>query len=191
MVTQEQLTGVVLAGGRSKRMGGEDKGLLLFKNKPLVGYSINTLKDHVQHLLISANRNIDIYEKYAQVISDSLENYQGPLAGVLSAMTVASTPHLLVLPCDTPFVNNKLIERLILTMSQNQADVCVADDGDRIQPTCAIIKVDLQDDLKEFLNRGDRKFELWIKQNKYIKADCSDLAEQFVNFNRPEDLTST
>ena len=188
MVTKKDLTGVILAGGQSSRMGGKDKGLLIFNERPLISFSFDVLKDKVQHCLISANRNIDAYKKYTKVIADCLDDYQGPLAGISSALEATQTPYLLVLPCDAAYVEKNLVERLIMSMRDNQVDICIASDGVRMQPTFAIMRTKIKANLQEFLDQDNRKLELWVRQNNHVIVDCADMAHQFVNFNKPEDL---
>ncbi|RUM83655.1 MAG: molybdenum cofactor guanylyltransferase [Candidatus Thioglobus sp.] len=188
MIDKNNITAVILSGGRSSRMQGEDKGLILLNDKPLIGYVADVVNSKVVRLLISANRNIDAYQKYGEVISDKLSDFQGPLAGIVKAMSVVSTPYLLVLPCDSPLVNEIVIDRLIQCMTDKDMDICVAGDGVRIHPTFALIKTSLKDNLLDFLDSGKRKLGLWIEQNDFQKVDLSDQPKVFINLNNPQDF---
>jgi molybdopterin-guanine dinucleotide biosynthesis protein A len=188
MIDKNNITAVILSGGRSSRMQGEDKGLILLNDKPLIGYVADVVNSKVVRLLISANRNIDAYQKYGEVISDELSDFQGPLAGIVKAMSVVSTPYLLVLPCDSPLVNEIVIDRLIQCMTDKDMDICVAGDGVRIHPTFALIKTSLKDNLLDFLDSGERKLGLWIEQNDFQKVDLSDQPKVFINLNNPQDF---
>ena len=188
MIDKKNITAVILSGGRSSRMQGEDKGLILLNDKPLIGYVADVVNSKVVRLLISANRNIDAYQKYGEVISDKLSDFQGPLAGIVKAMSVVSTPYLLVLPCDSPLVNEIVIDRLIQCMTDKDMDICVAGDGVRIHPTFALIKTSLKDNLLDFLDSGKRKLGLWIEQNDFQKVDLSDQPKVFINLNNPQDF---
>ena len=188
MIDKNNITAVILSGGRSSRMQGEDKGLILLNDKPLIGYVADVVNSKVVRLLISANRNIDAYQKYGEVISDELSDFQGPLAGIAKAMSVVSTPYLLVLPCDSPLVNEIVIDRLIQCMTDKDMDICVAGDGVRIHPTFALIKTSLKDNLLDFLDSGERKLGLWIEQNDFQKVDLSDQPKVFINLNNPQDF---
>jgi len=188
MIDKNNITAVILSGGRSSRMQGEDKGLILLNDKPLIGYVADVVNSKVVRLLISANRNIDAYQKYGEVISDELSDFQGPLAGIVKAMSVVSTPYLLVLPCDSPLVNEIVIDRLIQCMTDKDMDICVAGDGVRIHPTFALIKTSLKDNLLAFLDSGERKLGLWIEQNNFQKVDFSDQPKVFINLNNPQDF---
>ena len=157
MIDKNNITAVILSGGRSSRMQGEDKGLILLNDKPLISYVVDVVDDRAGRLLISANRNIDAYQQYGEVISDELADFQGPLAGIAKAMSVVRTPYLLVLPCDSPLINEIVIDRLIQCMVNKDMDICVADDGSYIHPTFAIMKTSLKDNLLAFLDSGERK----------------------------------
>ena len=154
MIDKNNITAVILSGGRSSRMQGEDKGLILVNDKPLISYVVDVVDDRAGRLLISANRNVETYQQYGEVISDELADFQGPLAGISKAMSVVSTTHLLVLPCDSPLVNEIVIDRLIKCMEDKNVDICVADDGARLHPTFALIKTSLKDNLLAFLDSG-------------------------------------
>ena len=92
---RSQITAIILAGGQGKRMGGQDKGLINFEHKPLIQYVIEKILPQVEHIIINANRNISAYGAFGYpVISDTMNNYQGPLAGFLAAMISAPTQYI-------------------------------------------------------------------------------------------------
>ena len=188
MIDKNNITTVILSGGRSSRMQGEDKGLILLNDKPLISYVVDVVDDRAGRLLISANRNIDAYQQYGEVIRDELTDFQGPLAGIAKAMAEADTLYLLILPCDSPLVNEILVDRLIQCMADKDMDICVADDGSHIHPTFAIMKTSLKDNLLAFLDSGERKLGLWIEQNDFQKVDFSDQPKVFINLNNPQDF---
>ncbi len=188
--TQKTLvTGVILAGGEARRMGGQDKGLLELSGKPMIEYVIKTIKPQVNSIIVSANRNLSKYMDYGfPVISDSFTGYNGPLAGIASCMRVIETILMLSVPCDTPFVPNDLVKRLYKQMEKKQADISVAHDGNRMQPVFSLIKTELFDSLSDFLNRDERKIDRWFAQHKIAITDFSDKPETFININKPEDI---
>ena len=110
----EAVTGVILAGGQARRMGGRDKGLVSFRGRPLVDWVIVAgLRPQVAALAINANRNEQAYAALGYpVIADRIEGFQGPLAGFASAMAAAGTPWIVTVPCDGPFLAPDLVERL-------------------------------------------------------------------------------
>ena len=182
------ITAVILAGGQGRRMGGQDKGLIEFNGRPLIDILIGHLKNQSIDILINANRNQQRYQSTGYtVVSDQLEDYQGPLAGFASAMAEAKTDFILTLPCDSPLLVDDYVSRFIDSYNTNSAPVHVAFDGDRLQPVHALIKVDLLASLIEFLDRGDRKIDLWYARHDFVKTDFSDCADMFRNINTPSD----
>lgn len=185
------VTGVILAGGQARRMGGEDKGLILFNNKPLIAHAIATLKSQVDTIIINANRNIDQYQAFNYpVISDSLENFCGPLAGMLSAMQTVDTDYILTAPCDSPNISPQLRQRMMETLLIERADIAVAHNGERLQPVFCLIPCRLQADLETYLQNGGRKIDLWLESHNLAIVDFSDQASSFINVNHPEDLVT-
>lgn len=189
-INKNDITAVILSGGQGLRMNRQDKGLMLFNNKPMITYVVDVAGREVARLLISANRNIEKYQQYGEVISDDLNDFQGPLAGISKAISVAKTPYLLVLPCDSPLINQTIIQRLIDAMNKNNADICVADDGVRMHPAIAIIKVKMRNNLLDFLTSGNRKLGLWVQQNNFFKVDFSDCQKTLTNLNTSKDFNS-
>ena len=187
-ITKNEITAVILAGGQASRMDGEDKGLIVFRELPLIAHVVNVVESKVSQILISANRNFEEYANFGKVISDDLEGYQGPLAGISKALKVSSTPYLLVLPCDSPLVDASLIDSLIEKMEVSQADICVAHDGSIMHATFALMKTKVEKSLEEFLEEGGRKMALWYRQQSLERIDVSSHLEVLTNINRPEDF---
>jgi molybdenum cofactor guanylyltransferase/molybdopterin-guanine dinucleotide biosynthesis protein MobB len=185
------ITGVILAGGQARRMGGEDKGLILFNHKPLIAHVIASLKPQVDKLIINANRNIEQYAAYKfPVINDSLDDFCGPLAGMLSAMQAIDTDYILTAPCDSPHISAQLRQRMMETLLMQQADIAVAHDGNRLQPVFCLIPCRLKTDLQNYLQQGGRKIDAWLSSHTMAVVDFSDQADTFLNVNHPEDLVT-
>ena len=187
-ITKNEITAVILAGGQASRMDGEDKGLIVFRELPLITHVVNVTKPKVSQILISANRNFEEYANFGKVISDDLEGYQGPLAGISKALKVCSTPYLLVLPCDSPLIDEALIDSLIEKMEISKVDICVAHDGSIMHATFALIQTKLEKSLEGFLEEGGRKMALWYRQHSLERIDVSSHLEVLTNINRPEDF---
>ena len=188
MINKSDITAVILAGGRGRRMEGADKGLMKLDGRPLIVYILDAIEAQVGQVLINANRNTDDYASYGYtVIPDELDNYQGPLAGFAAAMTKASTRYIVTLPCDAPLIPANMVQRLSLALEQSQADIAVAHDGTRLQPVHAMIAVSLLPSLNEFLDAGNRKIDLWYAKHKMALADFSDIPEIFNNINTPHE----
>lgn len=142
----EVITGVILAGGRATRMGGADKGLQLLDGKPLWRHVADALSPQVTHLVISANRNLERwYESGYPVYSDSLSDFPGPLAGMLSVMQQTQSEWFLFCPCDTPFIPSFLAERFI--QQKQTAPVVWVYDGERDHPAITLMHRCLMPDL--------------------------------------------
>ena len=187
-ITNNEITAVILAGGKSSRMNGKDKGLMNFRGQELIRHVLRVVEPRVSEVLISANRNIELYENFGKVIMDELEDFQGPLAGVSSALKVCFTRYLLVLPCDSPLIDEELIDNLISRMGETEVDICVAHDGSIMHATFAIIEAKLGKSLEEFLENGGRKMALWYRQHSIERIDVSSQLEVLTNLNRPEDF---
>lgn len=187
----QDITGVILAGGRSKRMGGQDKGLVHVHGQPMIKLIIEQLAPQVNHIIINANRNIEQYQSFNYpVISDhGATDFHGPLAGMLSAMRHnKSNNYILSVPCDSPFLPTDLSERLLTELLKHDADICVAHDGERMQPVFALIKTRIAESLQKFIDNGDRKIDLWYKQHHTVLADFSDCKDISLNINTPDEL---
>ncbi len=185
------LTAVILAGGRATRMGGQDKGLLVLADKPLVQHAIEALWPQTGAILINANRHQERYASFGYpVVEDSLQGFCGPLAGILSAMQTAKTRYLLTAPCDSPFLPNDLAKRLYAAMLDQQAEISVAHDGERLEPVFALLDCALAPSLLGYLQEDGRKIETWYHRHRLAIVDFSDRAEAFANINTPDELES-
>ncbi|MCK5726367.1 MAG: molybdenum cofactor guanylyltransferase [Thiotrichaceae bacterium] len=189
-LSTEQITAIILAGGKGRRFSGNDKGLVLFKGKPLIKHLLVAMKPQVSSLLINANRNQETYAGYGYpVINDVMSDYQGPLAGFSVTMGQVDTSHIITLPCDGPFISSSYVERMRVALNQSDAELAVAHDGTRLQSVHALIPIALKDSLDKFLERGERKIGCWYRHHKIVKVDFSDSPELFQNINTAEQLT--
>ncbi|MCW5222989.1 molybdenum cofactor guanylyltransferase MobA [Verminephrobacter aporrectodeae] len=171
MIHIQDITGLVLAGGKGARMGGVDKGLQAFRGLPLALHTLLRLQLQTGSVLINANRNLAAYEAFgAAVWPDVLADYAGPLAGFLTGLEHCATPWLLTVPCDTPFFPLTLATRLAAAAEQQGADIAMAaapqDDGAggvsvRPQPVFCLLRADLLESLAAFTQAGGRKIDAW------------------------------
>jgi molybdopterin-guanine dinucleotide biosynthesis protein A len=188
-VNNNDVTVVILAGGKGRRMGGKDKGLIAFKNDSLIKHIIDAISQQTNTILINANRNIEKYAEYGYpVIEDSLSDFQGPLAGFMAAMSVAETDYILTLPCDGPIIVENYVEEMISRLNRTGSEIVVASDGQRMQPVYALIPVKLQSSLQKFLGDGERKIDKWYQQHQTSLAEFNDESGVFTNMNTPEDI---
>ena len=183
--------GLILAGGRARRMGGQDKGLLPLAGKPLIEHALERLRPQVHSIVVSANRSQSDYQRYGYpVLSDDYGAFAGPLAGILTALRTITEPWLVVVPCDSPQLPDDLVSRLHQKAAIEQAEVAVAHDGNRLQSVVALIRATLAPSLAAFLNQGGRKVELWYSEQRWTAVDFSDCPHAFSNINTPDDLTA-
>ena len=183
------ITGVILAGGEARRMGGGDKGLVELRGKPLIEHVLAALSPQVDTIIINANRNRDRYAAYGHpVVADSREGFQGPLAGMLSCLEEAETEFMVTVPCDSPLLPDDLVARLFRQLSEEQAEISVAHNGDRMQPVFALMAANLASSMQAFLDGGERKIDRWFEGHRLALTDFSDEPECFRNINNPAEL---
>ena len=195
MIGSEQITGLILAGGRAQRMGGIDKGLISFHQKPLIEATIERLKSQVGSILINANRNITKYAVYGYpVIMDETPDFSGPLAGFLMGLKNCKTTYLLTTPCDSPLFPKDLGAKLASELEHNNLDLVYASSKEAdgkvwAQPVFCLMRANLQHSLNSFLSKGDLKIDRWFKELKSGTVIFDD-AKAFANANTPEELQS-
>ncbi|QWE18192.1 molybdenum cofactor guanylyltransferase MobA [Polynucleobacter corsicus] len=195
MITSEDITGLILAGGRAQRMGGIDKGLIPFHGKPLIESAISRLKPQVSTILINANRSITKYSHYGYpVLMDETPDFSGPLAGFSVGLRHCKTPYLLTSPCDSPLLPTDLAEKMAHQLENNNLELVFASskEGDGkawSQPVFCLMKSDLQDSLNAFLSKGDLKIDRWFKELRSATVIFEN-AQAFANVNTPEELAA-
>ncbi|WP_018952911.1 molybdenum cofactor guanylyltransferase MobA [Thioalkalivibrio sulfidiphilus] len=185
------ITGAILAGGRGMRMGGEDKGLLMLRERPLAEYVIKALKPQVTKLIINANRNRERYAAFGYpVVTDHHDDYPGPLAGMAAALRHAATDWVQCVPCDTPDLPADLVRRLSAALADHQARIALPFDGERIQPLFALIHRSLLPELDADIAAGRLAVGRWMRDHPHVEVDFSDCPEAFANLNTPEELAA-
>lgn len=185
----EAITGVILAGGEGRRMGGRDKGLLLLDGRPLAAQVLERLRPQVGSLLISANRNLEAYRGFGvPVLTDLLPGHAGPLAGVQAALAQAATPLLLSVPCDSPVFPPNLAARLLASLEASGAALAVPRCGGRVHRAFCLMRREVKLALDAFLAAGDRKLALWQQSQAAQEVDFGDDDAAFANVNGPDEL---
>jgi molybdopterin-guanine dinucleotide biosynthesis protein A len=177
-IEPQDITGLILAGGRGSRMGGVDKGLQNFNGIPLALHTLMRLGPQVESVMVNANRNLSAYESFgASVWPDASADFAGPLSGFLVGLERAETPYVLTVPCDTPRLPLDLAERLAEALVREDADIAMAaapetdDSGQthiRTQPVFCLIKIELSESLVKFTHAGGRKIDAWTAQHKTV-----------------------
>ncbi|WP_299690064.1 molybdenum cofactor guanylyltransferase MobA [uncultured Vibrio sp.] len=188
MLLPTQTSWVILAGGQASRMGGKDKGLVELNGSPLIQYVIDKLSQQKVTITINANRNLERYQTFAPVVSDSFPDYPGPLGGIHAGLKNANTDWVGFVPCDSPQISDDLVERFCSAVKAD-SDILVAHDGEFKQPVFTLFHKRVLPTLEAFLQRGDRKIILLYKECVTEYVDFSDEPNCFVNLNTPEELT--
>jgi molybdopterin-guanine dinucleotide biosynthesis protein A len=191
-ISTQDITGLVLAGGRGSRMGGVDKGLQNFNGSPLALHAVLRLGMQVGEVMVNANRNLAAYESMGvPVWPDPLADYPGPLAGLLAGLEHCETPYLVTVPCDTPNFPVDLVARLAQALADADAEIAMAatlEDGRRqVQPVFCLLRASLIDSLVAFLHGGQRKIDRWTAQHRCVEVPFDDAAA-FFNANTADDL---
>ncbi|HUD34711.1 MAG TPA: molybdenum cofactor guanylyltransferase MobA [Variovorax sp.] len=186
-IGRQDITGLVLAGGRGTRMGGIDKGLQDLDGMPLALHALRRLQGQVGRVALNANRHRQVYEAFgAPVWPDDLPDHPGPLAGFLAGLGRCGTPFLLTVPCDTPLFPLDLADRLARALGTADAELAVAGAPQadrhgaislRPQPVCCLMRTGLLGSLREFVAGGGRKIDAWTAGHRTV----------LVPFDRPGD----
>jgi len=186
-----EVTGLILAGGQGRRMGGIDKGLQPFRGRPMVEWVVERLAPQVGALLINCNQNLAAYARLGHaVVPDRIGGFAGPLAGLHAGLGEAHTPLVATAPCDSPFLPPDLVSRLRAALEAQQAQLAVARTGAQPHPVFSLCRRDLLDHLSQYLAGGGRKIDAWYASLRVAEVAFDDEAEAFANINTREELES-
>ena len=184
------ITGVILAGGRGRRMGGVDKGLQPLHGRPMIAHVLSRLAPQVSEVVINANQNLDRYAEFGvRVVPDALADFAGPLAGLQAGLDAATTSLVLTVPCDSPFLPADLAGRLQRALERASADIAVARTYDQAHPVFALVRRALLPGLERYLAGGGRKIDAWYADLAVVEVAFDDEAEAFANINTRDELT--
>jgi len=183
------ITGVVLAGGLGRRMGGVDKGLQLLRGKPMVAWVIERFQPQVDEVLINANQNVERYAALGhRVIPDEIAGYAGPLAGLHRGLTEAAHDLVATVPCDSPFLPLDVVARLRAALERNHTEIAVAKTGEQPHPVFCLCRRSVLPGLADFLAGGGRKIDAWYADLKVIEVAFDDQPHAFSNINTENEL---
>jgi molybdopterin-guanine dinucleotide biosynthesis protein A len=188
---RNDVTGIVLAGGMGRRMGGVDKGLVLLDGRPMVEHVLARLTPQVGTVIINANQNVERYAAFGcAVCPDAIGGFAGPLAGLHAGLTQATTSHVVTVPCDSPFLPLDLVARLAAGMARASAQIAVAKTFAQPHPVFALVSRDVLPHLTEFLGAGGRKIDAWYATLALVEVAFDDEADAFRNINTAEELAA-
>lgn len=183
------VTGLVLAGGQGRRLGGRDKGLVEIAGQPMIERVLARLRPQVGTVMVSANRNQAWYRNLVDtVVADSTEGYAGPLAGMQAGLAACQGELMVTVPCDSPCLPLDLVQRLVNAREQAGCAIAVAVAGGRRQPVFALMGRSVLPALTEALDRGERKIDRWFESVGLVEVAFDDVATAFANVNAPDDL---
>ncbi len=184
------ITGLILAGGLGRRMGGADKGLQMLGGKPMVEWVLERLSPQVDEVLVNANRNIARYLRLGcRVVPDIIGGNAGPLAGLQRGLMEAAGELVATVPCDAPYFPVDLVRRLAEPLREKNVDLAVARTGNRIQPVFCLARKSLLPQLTTFMEDGGRKVDAWFSTLRIAAVDF-DSEAAFANVNTPDDLNA-
>jgi molybdopterin-guanine dinucleotide biosynthesis protein A len=183
---RELATGLILAGGRGRRAGGRDKGLLLWRDRPLVAHVAERLAPQVGNLMVCCNRNPQHYRALGlKTISDRRAGFAGPLAGIEAAASALATPFLIVVACDTPLLPTDLVPRLLAPLlTDRRCEVSYASDGNQPQYLCAALSSASLAGVGRQLDEGPGAVRDYYASLQSAVVDFSDCPGAFCNLNR-------
>ncbi len=185
------ITGVILAGGQGRRMGGVDKGLQLLRGRPMVTWVLERFAPQVAEVLVNANQNLDAYAAFGhRVIPDAIGGFAGPLAGLHRGLTEAAHDLVVTAPCDSPFLPLDLVARLQAALEAQRADLAVAKTGDQPHPVFSLCRKLVLPGLTAFLEGGGRKIDAWYATLPVVEVRFDDQPEAFSNINTAGELAA-
>jgi molybdopterin-guanine dinucleotide biosynthesis protein A len=191
MIARDDVTGIVLAGGLGRRMGGVDKGLVDLDGKPMVAHVLARLAPQVGPMLINANQNAERYAALGvPIVPDAVPGFAGPLAGLHAGLSRTATAFAVTVPCDSPFLPLDLVQRLARALEQAGAQLAVAKTFDRSHPVFALVRSDVLPHLAAFLEAGGRKIDAWYAALAVAEVAFDDCADAFRNINTRDELAA-
>ena len=178
---------IILAGGKGNRFNNKDKGLILLDKKPLIEHILERIRPQVDDIIISANRNTDIYKNYStKVIPDKEQDYSGPLTGIAACIPECEHDWILVIPCDIPSLPVNLVERLI----DNDDNLLIVAKAYEQRQLVFLMHRSLEDKLNTFLDQGHQRVMTWLDIQNPKVVDFETQGNEFLNINTPDELTA-
>ncbi|MFJ4065770.1 molybdenum cofactor guanylyltransferase MobA [Pseudomonas sp. NPDC089996] len=177
---------LILAGGRGQRMGGRDKGLIEWRNEPLVAHVQRVVRPLSDDLVISCNRNQDVYAAYAdQLVGDADADFPGPLAGVIAGLKAAKHDWVVLLACDAPLVDRALIDALRQVAVTGDSGAMVRQGG-YWQPMFSVLPRRVLPVLEQAWAAGERSLQKALLREAVQGLECGMDDPRLSNFNSPE-----
>jgi molybdenum cofactor guanylyltransferase len=182
------VTGVILAGGRNSRMGGQHKALLQWRQRSFLTHIVERLQPQVEQLVINSNQAQLFTEFKLPIVADPFAEQRGPLAGMLAGLNYSKTPLTLFVPCDNPQLSPLLRIRMQTALQSTGADVAYAEVGVDQHYLYALMRTELRDDVQRFLQTGATAVRRWYAELHCCRVAFDDQATNFDNINSVVDL---
>ena len=196
--TKHTIAAIILSGGQGSRLGGKDKGLQDYNGKALIAWVIEAISSQVDQTIISINRNIEAYKIFnlPTVIDDTRGEFNGPIAGILSASKALkkhdsydqNADYILIASCDSPNLPTNYVGKLYQSIIESDLDVALVHDGKRNQNLHCLINIKSIPSLQSYFNSQGRSMHGWFKQVKSATVDFSSQTNCFININSMHDL---
>jgi len=194
--SSENIVGIILAGGQSRRFGGGDKFIKELKGETLIDRVIERVRPQTRQMIISSNHETPHLKKFKlPIVADSIQGQAGPLAGILAGMEWAKDQAkkydwAVSFPTDAPFVPLDCVEKMLKRATADKVEIVSVASGGRTHPVCALWRIDLADNLRQAMVEEEmRKIDLWTARHSLSVLEFPDQPyDPFFNINRPEDL---
>ena len=190
MISSVGVTGVVLCGGLGSRFQGRDKPLETLAGKPLVRHVCERLAPQVAAIVVSCNRNVDVYARWADRVVLDAHAGRGPLEGVLAGLGAATTDYVFVCPGDAPLLSERIVACLAAAVGFRSADAAVPHDGERAQHLFMLVRRGIAEHLTDFLDAGGRAVHAFVDTLDVVTVDMADQRDTFVNLNTVGELAA-
>lgn len=188
-VLQEDLTLAVLAGGRGARFGGVDKGFISVAGRPLIEHVLARVRPQAERIVINANRSLDAYARYGHpLVRDEALDFAGPLGGIASVLSTVRTEWVLFAPVDAALLPLDYAQEMCAAAPQNGTRACVVHDGEGAVPVCCLVAVVLREDLRTFMQRGERSVKAWLRRHNAAPVSFAHWPREFWSLNTPQEL---
>ncbi|MAH84527.1 MAG: molybdenum cofactor guanylyltransferase MobA [Rhodospirillaceae bacterium TMED8] len=193
----KDVTGVLLAGGLARRMGGGDKCMRKLAGRPLLEHLIDAVQPQVSELILNANGEAERFGKFGlRVVPDIIDGYAGPLAGILTGLQwtknhVPDAKWMASFATDAPFVPDNLVSQMLESVEANKAELACATSGGRAHPVFGLWSIALLDQLHSaMINEDIRKIDSWTSRYKLseVSFEVEKGIDPFFNVNKPENL---
>lgn len=184
------ISALILCGGRGSRLSNADKPLIAVDGVTLVERIVARLRPQVGQIIVSANAQIDAYTTLGYPVVADKRPGLGPLGGLDSALPHIASEWIFVCPGDAPLVPLDIVDRLAKALAGSDRDIAIPHDGTRSQHLFMLLRTTRAASASSYLATQSRSVIGWVEQQTPVLVDCSDIADQFINVNTPEDLSA-